>query len=110
MKRLPKSEAKPAPKHAWMVSDILGFEVFDAGGNKLGFLCEVISTASNDVWVVKYGAKETLIPALKNVVLEVNAGDKKIIVRLPEGHEEVFGGGKEKPEGAEYDGYRVYED
>jgi len=105
-----KRSAKPPAKHGWRVSDILGFEVFDAGGDRLGLLCEVINTASNDVWVVKYGAKETLVPALKNVVLEVNADDKKITVRLPEGHEEVFGAMKEKSEETEYDGHRVYED
>ncbi|MDR3113818.1 MAG: PRC-barrel domain-containing protein [Endomicrobium sp.] len=107
MKRPAKTEAK---KCGWRVCDIYGFEVFDAKGLRLGVLCEVINTASNDIWVVKYGGRETLVPALKSVVRLVDAATKKIVVCLPEGFEEIFGDGVQNAEDVEYDGYRIYED
>lgn len=106
MKLLAQPEAS---NRGWKVSDIRGFEVFDVKGRKLGILCGVISTAGNDVWVVKDAGKEILIPALKSVVREVDTVKRKILAQLPEGCEAVSEPSKNS-EDIEYDGYRVYED
>jgi RimM protein, required for 16S rRNA processing len=95
---------------AWKVSDILGFEVFDQSGERLGILSEVVPTGSNDVWVVKYDNEEYLIPALKTIVKEVNILRKKIFVALPEGFESAYGSVKSADGNLEYNGYLVYED
>jgi 16S rRNA processing protein RimM len=96
----------------WKISDILGFEVFDQHGNLMGVLSDVISTGSNDVWVVKYYYynEEVLIPALKNVVKEVNFTRKKIFVFLPKQYNKIYGQVKLVDDVFEYNGYYVYED
>ncbi|MDR2426399.1 MAG: PRC-barrel domain-containing protein [Endomicrobium sp.] len=94
----------------WKVSDILGFEVFNQAGERLGVLSDVVSTGSNDVWVVKYDGEEYLIPALKNVIKEVNVLRKKIFVELPNGFDSVYGSAKSADGTLEYNGYLVYED
>jgi 16S rRNA processing protein RimM len=94
----------------WKVSDILGFEVFDQRGNRIGILSDVILTGSNDVWVVKYYNEEVLIPALKNVVKEVNCARKKIFVVLPKEYDDIYGQVKSADGAFEYNGYYVYED
>ncbi|MDR2811691.1 MAG: PRC-barrel domain-containing protein [Endomicrobium sp.] len=94
----------------WKISDILGFEVFDQRGNLMGVLSDVISTGSNDVWVVKYSNEEVLIPALKNVVKEVNSTRKKIFVVLPKEYDKIYGQVKLADDVLEYNGYYVYED
>ncbi|MCL2389315.1 MAG: PRC-barrel domain-containing protein [Elusimicrobia bacterium] len=99
---------KDAPQ-AWNVSDILGFEVYDEKGEKLGLLSDVTVTGSNDVWTVKSQYDEILIPALKTVVREVNLSRKKIFVTLPQGYEEIYKT-ISRDESAEYNGYTVYED
>jgi hypothetical protein len=99
-----------AQRQILRVKDIIGFAVFDEFGNKLGVLSEVINTASNDVWIVKYGGREMPVPALKSVVRQIDASAQKIIVRLPEGFEEICGDMKKNAEDIEYDGYCVYED
>jgi 16S rRNA processing protein RimM len=94
----------------WKVSDILGFEVFNQDGNRMGILSDIILTGSNDVWVVKYYNEEVLIPALKNVVKEVNIARKKIFVVLPKEYEDIYGQVKSADDILEYSGYFVYED
>jgi 16S rRNA processing protein RimM len=94
----------------WKISDILGFEVFDQRGNLMGVLSDVILTGSNDVWVVKYYNEEVLIPALKNVVKEVNSARKKIFVVLPKQYDKIYGQVKSADDVLEYNGYCVYED
>jgi 16S rRNA processing protein RimM len=101
---LKKSDSK------WEISDILGFEVFNQNGNYIGVLSDIILTASNDVWVVKYCNEEVLIPALKNVVREVNILRKKIFVVLPKEYKDIYGQAKSADDILEYNGYFVYED
>jgi 16S rRNA processing protein RimM len=94
----------------WKISDILGFEVFNQNGKRLGILSDIILTGSNDVWVVKYYNEEVLIPALKNIVKEVNITRKKIFVALPKEYEDIYGQVKSADDVLEYNGYFVYED
>ena len=46
---------------------------------------DILQTGSNDVYVVKGAIREILIPAIKNVVLEVNLEKGLINVDLPDG-------------------------
>jgi 16S rRNA processing protein RimM len=94
----------------WKVADILGFEIFNQDGKRLGILSDVILTGSNDIWVVKYCNEEVLIPALKNIVKEVNVMRKKIFVILPKEYEDIYGQVKSADGVIEYNGYFVYED
>ncbi len=50
-------------------------------GRPLGTVREVIHTAANDVWSVVSDEDETLIPALKDVVVSVDTAGKGIVVR-----------------------------
>ncbi|PWM77751.1 MAG: 16S rRNA processing protein RimM [Phascolarctobacterium sp.] len=67
------------------VADLLGCNVVDAEGAQVGVLKDVISTGSNDVYIVKAGdGKEILVPALKQHVKEINPQERRIVVKLPE--------------------------
>ena len=107
------SVRKTATKTKWKVADILGFEVIDQDGNKLGLLTDVISTGNNDVWTIKSDIEELLIPALKSIVTKVDISKKRIFVSLPEGYSSDYGT-KIKLEDAvvveEIAGITVYED
>ena len=51
-------------------------------------ITEIIHTEANDVWVAKSGEEETLIPALREVIVRVDSEDKRVVVRgmtMPEG-------------------------
>jgi 16S rRNA processing protein RimM len=65
--------------------DLLGLKVVTDLGEFLGTLTDIIATGSNDVYVVKNDSREYLIPALADVVLEVDLDEGKMVVSPPEG-------------------------
>ena len=74
----------------WKVSEIAGLRVETEEGDCLGVLTDVFGTGANDVFVVQKESSEILIPALKSVVLDISLSEKRILVRLPKGLEEIY--------------------
>ncbi|HTG83129.1 MAG TPA: ribosome maturation factor RimM [Geobacteraceae bacterium] len=73
----------PEGEYYWR--DLVGLRVVTEQGEVLGTLTEIIATGSNDVYVVQGKEREYLIPALEEVVLEVNLDDGVMTVSPPEG-------------------------
>lgn len=71
----------------YYLHDIVGLSVFDADGQQIGRLDDVFSTGSTDVYVVRGDRGELLLPALDDVVTEVDVADGRIVVAIPEGIE-----------------------
>jgi 16S rRNA processing protein RimM len=67
--------------------DLIGLEVFTTDNHYLGRLDSILQTGSNDVYVVKKGEDEILIPALESVVHAIDLEKKRMRVELPEGLE-----------------------
>jgi 16S rRNA processing protein RimM len=65
-------------------SELIGCSVFSKEGALLGKLVQVEETPAYDMYVVK-NSKEFRLAAIKEIVLEINLAEKKIIVNLPEG-------------------------
>jgi 16S rRNA processing protein RimM len=66
-------------------NDLLGLAVYTRESAYLGVLENIIATGSNDVYVVRRGQRETLVPALATVVVEVDLEAGTMHVDLPEG-------------------------
>ena len=64
---------------------LIGLSVETKEGELLGTLSAIFETPGNDVYVVESGEKELLIPAIEDVIREVDLQRKKLIVDLPEG-------------------------
>ena len=74
------------PEGVYYITDLIGLDVVDESGTKLGSLTDVLQTGANDVYVVKReGARDLLLPVIDEVVLSVNLEEKKVTVRLMEG-------------------------
>ena len=80
---LNRSDIPSLPEGEYYNFDIIGLEVIDDKGSKLGKITEVLKTGSNDVYVVE-GKKQILVPALKKVVKEINLTDGLMKVELLE--------------------------
>jgi 16S rRNA processing protein RimM len=76
-------EIEDADTHYWV--DLIGLDVYTAEDRYLGQIKAIIPTGSNDVYVVSDEQTETLVPALKNVIIDVNLEANTMRVDLPEG-------------------------
>ena len=86
--QIPREAALPLEEGEYYEHQILDLEVWTAGGEHLGRVSQIIVTGANDVYVVQSSdprRKETLIPAIKDVVLEVDLEAGRLVVALPEG-------------------------
>ncbi|MGH7816670.1 MAG: ribosome maturation factor RimM [Candidatus Binatia bacterium] len=64
---------------------VVGFEVFDRHGVRVGKISALMSTAGGELFVVQGEQKEHLIPAVKEIVEKVDFLEKKIIIDPPDG-------------------------
>lgn len=65
--------------------DLIGMAVYTGEGDYLGRLCQVIPTPAHDVYQVRQGDGERLIPAVGSVVRQVDIAAGRMTVVLPEG-------------------------
>ena len=65
--------------------ELIGLAVYTPQGQYLGTLETVLPTGSNDVYVVRDGDEEILIPALASVVQVIDTDQRRMEVILPEG-------------------------
>jgi 16S rRNA processing protein RimM len=79
-------EAKPLPEGVYYHWQILDMQVFSADDVFLGTIVEILETGANDVYVIQDGqGGEILLPAIKEVVLEIDLETPKLIVNVPPG-------------------------
>ena len=76
------------PKDSYFIFDLVGCAVYGVDGQEAGTVTDVLSTGSNDVYVVSPGSgrrdgqkpADILVPALKSVVKEVDIPNKRIVI------------------------------
>ena len=67
----------------YYIVDLLGLEVYTDEQILLGTLEDIFNTGSNDIYVVKSKeGKQILLPAIEDVIKQVDLENKKIIVHL----------------------------
>ena len=73
-------------KDTYYIVDLIGCRVYTDDQKELGEVIDVFSTGSNDVYVVKDDlGKQVLLPAIKEVIKNVDIEKKLITVHLMEG-------------------------
>ena len=65
--------------------DILGWDVIDSFGEKVGTLINVMWLPNNDVYIIKSGGKEYLIPVIEEIIKKVDYDKKEIIINPIDG-------------------------
>ncbi len=77
-----KRDDAKLPEGRYFVSEIIGSQVFDAdSGDLLGTLTDVSPTGANDVWHIKNAEREYLVPAIPDVIVDVDINNDKIQIR-----------------------------
>jgi len=80
-----ESTLEPLDPGQYYHYQVIGFEVFHKDGARIGIVESVLSTAGNDILVVKEAEKEFLIPAVKEIVDKVDFDTRRVSVDPPEG-------------------------
>ena len=74
------------PEGTFFLADIHGLEVRDAAtGEVLGKIADVLTLPANNVYVVKGGAREMMVPAVPQFIAETNIAGGFIRVNMMEG-------------------------
>ena len=73
-------------KDEYFIADLIGMDVFDEEGRRLGVLKDVIETGANDVYSIEFeNSQELLLPAIKQCILDVDIDNKKMKVHVLDG-------------------------
>jgi 16S rRNA processing protein RimM len=82
--------ALPEPEEgSYYWHQIIGMEALTLDNRRLGRVEAIMPTGSNDVYVVRDGNKEVLIPAIDSVVVEIDLNKGVLRLDLPEGLEDL---------------------
>lgn len=79
--KIPRSQTIPLPKNQFYHFDLMGMAVFFEDGQHLGTLEEILKTGGNDIFVVRHGSREYLIPAIREVVRAVDVQQKRMVLQ-----------------------------
>lgn len=82
---IPESEAVSLPPDTYFWYQIVGLNVQTVAGEDLGRVVEILPTGSNDVYVVRDGAREVLVPAVGEVVRGIDLERGLIVIEPLEG-------------------------
>lgn len=83
--KVPEQDAVPLPEGQYYWYELIGMEVLDEGGEKLGMITDIFKTGSNDVYVMKRGRKEVYLPATKEVIKRIDRTSKQMVIHVMDG-------------------------
>ncbi len=84
--KINRNKEEKLPEDTYYIVDLIGLDIYTENGELLGKLDDIFSTGSNDVYVVKNSeGKQILLPAISDVIKNIDLEQKKIVVNLIEG-------------------------
>ena len=82
---LPRTQALPPPPGHVYPWQLEGCRVVTEDGRAVGELSAVEPSPAQDLWVVRGAGREHLIPAVAEIVIEVDVDARRVVIRPPEG-------------------------
>jgi len=82
---VPEAEALPLPPGQFYPWQLEGCRVVTDDGREVGRVTRIEHAGAQDLWVVSDGARERLIPAVAEIVLEVDVAGGRVVIRPPDG-------------------------
>jgi 16S rRNA processing protein RimM len=82
---IPRSELSRLPEGQYYTFQIIGLKVVTTEGELLGHITEIMTTGSNDVYIVEGKRGEILIPAIEDVVKSIDLKKGKVVIEAIKG-------------------------
>lgn len=84
--KIEKKSQEELGEDTYYIVDLIGINVYSENDEYLGTIEDVFPTGSNDVYVVKDNlGKQILVPAIAEVVKEVELKNKKMVIKIIQG-------------------------
>lgn len=84
--KIDRKDSISLPEDTYFIVDLIGIEVYTDENKKLGILEDIFNTGSNDIYVVKDElGKQILLPAISEVIKNIDIHNKKMTVHLING-------------------------
>jgi len=77
---VPAADLPPPAEHEFYYHEVAGFRVETTAGEPLGTIAETFPTGANDVWVVRDGRREILVPVIADVVRTIDRDGGRIVI------------------------------
>ncbi len=82
---IPRSKIRPLPEDEYYPFQLIGLRVLTTDGKNVGRIADVMTTASNDVYIVEGERGEILIPAIEDVVKCIDLERKEVVIEAIKG-------------------------
>ncbi|MBI1848614.1 MAG: 16S rRNA processing protein RimM [Candidatus Rokubacteria bacterium] len=82
---VPEAEAEPLAPGRFYPWQLEGARVVTEDGTEIGRVTGIEQSAAQDWWVVRGGVREHLIPAVPEIVLDVDLAAARVVIRPPDG-------------------------
>jgi 16S rRNA processing protein RimM len=83
--QIPIEEAMPLPEGEYYPHELVGLDVVTVEGEELGRISEIIFTNANEVYVVVGPRGRLLLPAIADVIDQIDLDGGQVTVRLIDG-------------------------
>ena len=80
-----KENAVQLKDGCYFIDDVIGCEVLTEEQKNVGVITDLLTLPMNDVWVVRKGTKEFLIPAVKSIIRQVDIENKCVTIHALDG-------------------------
>lgn len=80
-----RREALPPPEGCFYPWQMEGACVVTRDGRQVGTFVRIESAPAQELWVITDGGRERLIPAVPEIVVDVNVAARRIVIDPPEG-------------------------
>jgi 16S rRNA processing protein RimM len=82
---VPRGEALPPPPGSFYPWQLTGAQVTTESGETVGRLTGIEHSTAHDLWVVERDGREHLIPAVPEIVIDVDVAAGRVVIRPPDG-------------------------
>lgn len=82
---VPRDELPACEEGTYYADDLLGLEVVDQTGRSLGELDGIFDNGAHEIYAVRNGSEQLLLPIVDGVVCEVDLANRRLVVCPPEG-------------------------
>lgn len=82
---IPEGAAYKTEEDEYFIDDLIGMNVVDTAGTKLGTIRDVLNYPAHDVYVISNDTKEILVPAVQEYVREVNLNTGTVMISIIDG-------------------------